>query len=48
MAREFQTLYTFSHEKQLQMRTAAYAHALNRIGKAIESKGTQTYFTNNK
>ena len=48
MSREFQTLYTFSNEKSIPMRTAAYAHALNRIGKAIESKGTQTYFSNHK
>ena len=26
------------------MRTAAYAHALNRIGGAIQAQGTQRYF----
>jgi hypothetical protein len=27
------------------LRTAAYVHALNRIGIAIEAKGTRRYFT---
>ena len=26
------------------LRTAAYVHALNRIGSAIEAQGTQRYF----
>ena len=46
IAREFNALYALSTEKDIPMRTAAYAQALSRIGKAIESKGTQTYFTN--
>jgi glutamate dehydrogenase (NADP+) len=48
MSREFRALYSLSQEKQIPMRTAAYAHALSRIGSAIESKGTQYYFTNHK
>ena len=30
----------------LPLRTAAYVHALNRIGAAIEAQGTQSYFAN--
>jgi glutamate dehydrogenase (NADP+) len=32
-------------QHSIDMRTAAYAHALNRIGQAIEAVGTQSYFT---
>jgi hypothetical protein len=28
------------------MRTAAYVHALTRLGEAVASKGTRTYFAN--
>ncbi|MHC4373680.1 MAG: Glu/Leu/Phe/Val family dehydrogenase [Planctomycetota bacterium] len=48
IAREFNALYGMSSEKEISMRTAAYAQALSRIGRAIEAKGTQTYYTNHK
>ncbi|MHC5096248.1 MAG: Glu/Leu/Phe/Val family dehydrogenase [Planctomycetota bacterium] len=48
IAREFNALYGMSSEKDISMRTAAYAQALSRIGRAIEAKGTQTYYTNHK
>ena len=44
MAREFTAVYDFAAEHEIDLRTAAYAHALNRIGTAIEAQGTQRYF----
>ena len=44
MAKEFNAIYDKATEKDIDMRTAAYAHALDRIGTAIESQGTQAYF----
>ena len=41
MAREFDAVYDFADQHEIDMRTAAYAHALNRIGAAIEAQGTQ-------
>jgi glutamate dehydrogenase (NADP+) len=44
MAHEFETIYEFMEEHRIDMRSAAYAHALQRLGEAIEAKGTRTYF----
>ncbi len=44
MAREFHAIYNLAARHQIDMRTAAYAHALNRIGLAIEAQGTQRFF----
>jgi glutamate dehydrogenase (NADP+) len=44
MAREFDAIYDLANRHQIDMRTAAYAHALNRIGLAIEAQGTQRFF----
>jgi glutamate dehydrogenase (NADP+) len=44
MAREFNAIYEFMTDNRIDMRTAAYAHALNRISEAIEAQGTSTYF----
>ncbi len=46
MAREFNTIYGLMMQKGIDMRTAAYAHALNRISQAIESLGTSRFFSN--
>ena len=46
MLREFNTIYDLMSEKKTDMRTAAYVHALNRIGEAIEAQGTSRYFVN--
>lgn len=46
MAREFNTVYDLMVEKQIDMRTAAYAHALKRLGGAIEAQGTSRFFSN--
>lgn len=45
MAREFNAVYNLAHQKEIDMRTAAYVVALNRIGEAIASQGTARYFT---
>ena len=44
MSREFNAVYDFMEQKEIDMRTAAYAIALNRIGEAIASQGTVRYF----
>jgi glutamate dehydrogenase (NADP+) len=48
MAREFHTIYELSSEQNISMRTAAYVHALNRMGEAIVAQGTMRYFTNHE
>ncbi len=45
MHREFNAIYELMGEKQINMRTAAYVHALNRISEAIEAGGTRRYFS---
>jgi glutamate dehydrogenase (NADP+) len=44
MSREFRQVYEIMRDKTIDMRTAAYVHALNRIGEAMNSLGTQSYF----
>lgn len=44
MVREFNYIYELMTQYRIDMRTAAYAHALNRIGKAIAAQGTRNYF----
>ena len=46
MSREFGAVFDFMEKHQIDMRTAAYAHALNRIGTAIEAQGTHRFFSN--
>ncbi|MEN7972946.1 MAG: Glu/Leu/Phe/Val dehydrogenase [Verrucomicrobiota bacterium] len=48
MAREFESIYELAREHKIDMRTAAYVHAIKRLGETMEAKGTSTYFTNNK
>lgn len=45
MQREFSHVYDLMQQHQISMRTAAYVHALNRLGAAIAAQGTQTYFS---
>ena len=45
MVREFNAIYEMMLKLQVTMRTAAYVHALNRLGKAMEAQGTRSYFT---
>jgi glutamate dehydrogenase (NADP+) len=46
MAREFNAIYELMTNLAINMRTAAYAHGLNRISETIESQGTHQYFSN--
>lgn len=45
MAREFNAVYALAAKKSIPLRTAAYAHALARIGAAIAAQGTRSYFS---
>ncbi|MCO6457099.1 MAG: Glu/Leu/Phe/Val dehydrogenase [Pirellulaceae bacterium] len=45
MCREFNVVYDTMQQKGIDMRTAAYVVALNRIGEAISSQGTMQFFT---
>lgn len=44
MTREFNAVHDFMEAKSIDMRTAAYALALTRIGEAIEAQGTKRYY----
>jgi glutamate dehydrogenase (NADP+) len=44
ISREFNAVYQLAEEHKIDMRTAAYALALGRIGEAIEAQGTKEYF----
>jgi glutamate dehydrogenase (NADP+) len=44
MAREFNVVFELARDREISMRTAAYVHAVNRLGEAIESQGTKSYF----
>lgn len=46
ITREFNTVYQILETHQVDMRTAAYIHALNRQAEAVVAQGTQGYFTN--
>jgi glutamate dehydrogenase (NADP+) len=45
MTQQFDNVYKLAEDKQIDLRTAAYALALSRIGEAIESQGTARFFT---
>ncbi len=44
MSREFEAIYKRMRKMETDMRTSAYAHALNRMGRAVEAGGTREYF----
>ncbi|MBF2001422.1 MAG: Glu/Leu/Phe/Val dehydrogenase [Synechococcales cyanobacterium M58_A2018_015] len=45
MTSETELIWAIAHEFSCSMRTAAYIHALNRLGEAIEAKGTRDDYT---
>lgn len=47
MVLETERIWEISQELGVSMRTAAYVHALNRLGEAREAKGTRDYYVNN-
>jgi glutamate dehydrogenase (NADP+) len=44
MLKETETIWSISQQQSISMRTAAYVHALDRIGAAINAKGTRDYY----
>lgn len=46
MVEETQRIWSISQELGVSMRTAAYVHALNRLGEARAAKGTRDYYIN--
>ena len=48
MAREFAATYEVAEQQKTDLRTAAYVHALSRIGEAVEAGGTRRYFSNGR
>ncbi len=44
MVEEAEHIWTLSQEKEISLRTAAYVHALNRLGEAVSARGTKAYF----
>lgn len=44
MREEYHQVHSLSREHGIDMRTAAYVHALSRIGKALTAQGTEEYF----
>ena len=45
MVEETERIWAIAQEQSISPRTAAYVHALNRIGDAVQAKGTKDYFT---
>jgi glutamate dehydrogenase (NADP+) len=48
MATEFNNVLEISQKHSIDMRTAAYVHALNRIGEAVEAQGTRHYYNSER
>jgi len=46
MIQETQNIWYISQDLGVSMRTAAYIHGLNRLGEAINTKGTRDYYVN--
>ncbi|MBE9182085.1 Glu/Leu/Phe/Val dehydrogenase [Oculatella sp. LEGE 06141] len=46
MTEETEKIWAIAQELTISMRTAAYVHALNRLGEAIRAKGTRDYYVN--
>ena len=45
---ETEQIWAVSQELGISMRTAAYVHALNRLGEARKAKGTRDYYINGR
>ncbi len=46
MVTEAEQVWSIAQEFAISMRTAAYIHALNRLGEALDAKGTRDYYVN--
>lgn len=45
---EAEHIWSISQELAISMRTAAYVHGLNRLGEALDAKGTRDYYINGR
>lgn len=45
---ETEKTWNLAQELAISMRTAAYVHSLNRLGEALDAKGTRDYYVNGK
>ena len=48
MVTEAEKVWSFAQEFDISLRTAAYAHAIARLGEALDAKGTRDYYVNGK
>ena len=48
MMEETEQVWSISQEFSVSMRTAAYIHSLNRLGEALDAKGTRDYYLNGR
>ncbi|MBD1933806.1 MULTISPECIES: Glu/Leu/Phe/Val family dehydrogenase [Cyanophyceae] len=48
IVKETEQIWAISQTLAISMRTAAYVHALNRLGEAINAKGTRDYYINGR
>jgi glutamate dehydrogenase (NADP+) len=48
MVQETQQIWAIAQDRAIPFRTAAYVHALNRLGEAISAKGTRDYYLNGR
>lgn len=46
MVEETERIWSISQELDISMRTAAYVHALNRLGESLDAGGTRDYYIN--
>ena len=44
MVRETEAIATLAEDEQITLRTAAYAHALRRIGAAVDARGSAAQY----
>jgi glutamate dehydrogenase (NADP+) len=44
MVKETENIWALAQEQRIPLRTAAYAHALRRLGEAIDAQGTREYY----
>lgn len=48
MVEEADRIWAIAHDLSIDLRTAAYVHALSRLGEAISAKGTRDYYLNHR
>ncbi|AFZ37229.1 Glutamate dehydrogenase (NAD(P)(+)) [Stanieria cyanosphaera PCC 7437] len=48
MEAETEKTWSLAQELNLDLRTAAYVHGLNRLGEALDAKGTRDYYSNHQ